>query len=285
MKQYRLGLIGAGNMAYAIAKAAIAAKVLDPMQIIASDPSAERLALFDQLGIDTSADNKTVIKFCEQIMLAVKPQMAQQPTQEIGAYGAQNPVVISIMAGLSTSKLSTWVMQGREDSGVLNESSEPIAEPRIIRVMPNTPVMIGQGMAGISLGQGAQPGDEQLSIDLFSAGGKAIVVKEAQLDAVTAVSGSGPAYVFYLARAMQQAAEELGLGEHSELLTSQTLLGAAQLLSESEESAATLQQRVTSPGGTTQAAIKTMDQHKVLEAVVRAIQAASDRSKELGKDG
>jgi pyrroline-5-carboxylate reductase len=149
--------------------------------------------------------------------------------------------------------------------------------------MPNTPLMSGFGMAGVSLSKSAQPGDEALTMKLFSAGGKAIVVDESKLDAITAVSGSGPAYVFYLAEAMEKAARDLGLGEDANLLVRQTILGAANLLVDSNEPPAELRRKVTSPGGTTEAAIKHLDGNKSTDVVINAIKAAEKRSKELGQ--
>ncbi|MEM9296729.1 MAG: pyrroline-5-carboxylate reductase dimerization domain-containing protein [Planctomycetota bacterium] len=156
---------------------------------------------------------------------------------------------------------------------------------RLVRVMPNTPVMAGQGMSAIALGPHAKPGDDDLALRLFQAGGKAIRVNEADLDAVTAVSGSGPAYAFYLAEAIEQAAAELGLPDHARLLASQTLLGAATLLAQSGEDPADLRQRVTSPGGTTAAAIQSLDDDNVKNLIAKAVRAACDRSIELRSGG
>ncbi len=155
--------------------------------------------------------------------------------------------------------------------------------PTLIRVMPNTPMMVSQGMAGIAVGPGVAASEAELTMKLFAAGGKAVRVEEALIDAITAVSGSGPAYVFYLAEAMQQAATDLGLGEHARLLVGQTLLGAATLLLNSPDSAAELRRKVTSPGGTTEAAIKHLDANQVKQVWSDAVKMAEKRSKELGK--
>jgi pyrroline-5-carboxylate reductase len=143
--------------------------------------------------------------------------------------------------------------------------------------------MVGHGMAGISLGKDARPGDEALTLKLFLAGGEAIMVDESQLDAITAVSGSGPAYVFYLAEAMERAARELGLTDNASLLVRQTIFGAAHLLATSGEPPAELRRKVTSPGGTTEAATKHMDGNKTIDVIVNAMKAAEKRSKELGQ--
>ena len=137
-------------------------------------------------------------------------------------------------------------------------------------------------MAGIARGRHARPGDEALAMKLFGAAGEAILVDESDLDAVTAVSGSGPAYVFYLAEAMERAAQELGLGEHASLLVSQTILGAATLMCRSDDSPEELRHKVTSPGGTTEAAVRHLDGNSTREVFINAIKAARDRSLELG---
>ncbi len=268
---YEFGLIGAGNMAEAIARAAIDRSVLGADQMIASDPSERRRSVFSQLGIMATAANAEAISQSKQVMVAVKPQMMDQAAHDLGQHAPSDQVVVSIMAGVSTAKLGQAIAAGGR-----------ISRPRIIRVMPNTPLQVGLGMAGVALGRYAQPGDESLAMRLFAAAGKVVRVEEPMLDAITAVSGSGPAYVFYLAEAMAQAAQELGVGEHAASLVQQTVLGAAQLLTSSTQAPAELRRRVTSPGGTTEAAIGHMDANGVKQAIVNAIKAAHQRSIELG---
>jgi pyrroline-5-carboxylate reductase len=153
---------------------------------------------------------------------------------------------------------------------------------RVVRVMPNTPCQIGAGMSAIALGEGASPGDETLARSLFESLGKVIAVDEHLMDAVTAVSGSGPAYVFLLAEAMEQAAVKIGLTMHdARILVSQTILGSARLLSESGQTADELRQAVTSPGGTTAAALEVMFERELPETMSLAITAARDRGREL----
>lgn len=263
----KLGFIGAGNMAEAIARAAIAQGVLRPEEMIAADPTAARRDLFASLGIACVGSNEHVAQGSEQVMLSVKPQAMADVMASLRPHLREDHVVVSIMAGIGSAKIA-------------EAAGGPL---RVVRVMPNTPLMVGLGMAGVCTGGAARPGDEALAMRLFGAGGsKAIAVSEAELDAITAVSGSGPAYVFYLAEAMQRAATELGLREHARLLVNQTILGAAKLLAESPDSAAELRRKVTSPGGTTEAAIKHMDGNKTVEVVVNALKAAQKRSRELG---
>lgn len=269
--QYTLGFLGAGNMAEAIAKAAIDKGVLTPAQMIAADPAAARREVFTEMGIAATADNAQVISQSRQVMLAVKPQMMKAAAVDLARGGTGEPVVLSIMAGITIAKLN---------AAITDAGGRPM---RIVRVMPNTPMMVGQGMAAIATGAGTLPGDDDLAMRIFSAGGKAVRVEESLIDAVTAVSGSGPAYVFYLAQAMEQAAAELGLGEHSRLLVAQTILGAAHLLLASPDTPAELRRKVTSPGGTTEAAVRHFDANQMMQVIVDAVKAAERRSKELGR--
>lgn len=268
--RYELGFLGAGNMAEAIVRGAIGQGILAPGQMIASDVSEARRELFASLGVAVTTDNATVVSQSRQIMLAVKPQTLPQIAPLLEQV-TDDQIVITIMAGIGTAKL-TGLMRPRGGN-----------PPRLIRVMPNTPLMVGLGMSGIALGAGAKPGDEALTLRLFGCDkNKAIVVPEAKIDAITAVSGSGPAYIYYLAEAMEKAARELGLGDEARLLVSQTIVGAARLLVESPDTAAELRRKVTSPGGTTEAALRHMDGNKSIDVVVNAIKAAQKRSVELG---
>ena len=264
--KYRLGFLGAGNMAEAIAAAAVGDSILAPKDLIASDPSEARREVFAGMGITATADNAEVIGQSDQILVAVKPQVMAQAAADLARKITDDQVVISIMAGIGTEKLTEAV--GR-----------PI---RVVRVMPNTPMMTGTGMAGVAMGENAWEGDDELTMRVFSAGGEAIRVDESLIDAITAVSGSGPAYVFYLAEAMAEAACDLGLARHASLLVQQTILGAAKLLCQSSDVPAELRRKVTSPGGTTEAAINHMEANGTRKVIVDAIKAAHARAVELG---
>ena len=265
--KYELGFIGAGNMAEAIARAAIDMQIIAPDRIIAADPVEQRRDLFASLGVDVADTNEPVIEQSAQVLLAVKPQTLAALGRQLQGVESASQVVMSIMAGISTAKIEAAI--GRS--------------ARVVRIMPNTPLMAGVGMAGIALGEHAKAGDEALAMRLFGAAGQAIAVDESDLDAITAVSGSGPAYVFYLAEAMEQAAGEIGLSEHGRLLVSQTILGSATLLSQSPDSPAELRRKVTSPGGTTEAAVNHLDANSTQAVFINAIKAARERSVELGK--
>lgn len=266
--QYELGVIGAGNMAEAIVRAAIDREIVNPDKIIVADPAADRRVVFENLGCATGERNRHVVETSAQIMLAVKPQIFPRIVDDLQSLDAERQIVITIMAGLSSKKIAEAVGKTL----------------RIVRVMPNTPLLSGLGMSGVALGKHAIAGDELLTMQIFQAAGEAVVLEESDIDAVTAVSGSGPAYIFYLAEAMAEAAESLGLSaEIADMLTQQTILGAATLLKESNDPAAVLRRKVTSPGGTTQAAIEHMESHNVRAHIADAIRAAAARSRELGK--
>lgn len=264
--EYKLGFIGCGNMAQAIAGGAIRGGVIDAADIIGSDPSDENRSVFDQWGCETSSDNKSVATQARQVLLAVKPQIFPKVAPDLAEPANDSQVLISIMAGLSSAKIA-----------------ELIGRPcRIIRVMPNTPALVGAGMAGIALGGEAQAGDEALSLKLFAAVGEVIELDEPMIDAINAVSGSGPGYLFYFAEAMEQAANDLGLGEDSRRIVAQTFFGAGKLMLESGEDPRELRRKVSSPGGTTQAACESMDDDGVKQAIIDAMRIALQRAKELG---
>jgi len=253
-------------MAQAIAGGAIQRGVLDPTDIIASDPSDEHRSVFAGWGCVTTPDNKAVAAQAQQVLLAVKPQIFPHVAPDLSATLSDEQVLISIMAGLSSAKIA-----------------EQVGRPcRVVRVMPNTPAMVGEGMAGVALGGGAKPGDDALAMQLFQAVGRVVPLDEPMIDAINAISGSGPAYLFYLAEAMEKAAAELGLGEGARAIVAQTLFGSAKLLIESGEDPVELRRKVTSPGGTTLAASNHMDAKQVQPSIIEAIHAAYARAKELG---
>ena len=262
---HRLGVVGAGNMAEAILRGAFAAGVLQPPEVIAADPTPARRELFASLGVAVTADAAEAVAGVPFVLLAVKPQslpdLAALRTLDRGAQ-----VVVSIMAGVRCQRIA-------------DACGGPA---RVVRVMPNTPLLVGRGMSAVAVGPDAHPGDDAFAMKLFGAAGEAVRVEEGQLDAVTAVSGSGPAYLFLLAEAMHAAAVERGLDDAlAETLVRQTLLGSAELLAGGDVDAATLRARVTSPGGTTQAAVEVLEAQGVRAAVGEAIAAAARRSVEL----
>ena len=262
---YRLGFIGCGNMAQAIAGGAIKQGVIAAADVIASDPSSDNRAVFEDWGCKTSPINTDVATQAGQVVLAVKPQVFPNVAPDL-AGTTDEQVLITIMAGLSSKKIA-----------------ELIGRPcRVVRVMPNTPALVGEGVAGVALGPGTHPGDDDLTNLLFAAVGQVVSLDESMIDAISAVSGSGPAYLFYLAEAMEQAAGELGLGDDARQVVAQTLYGASKLLLESGKDPRELRRKVTSPGGTTLAASTHMDSQGVQSAIIDAMYAAIARAKELG---
>lgn len=266
---YKLGLLGAGNMAHAVAGAAIEHDVLPAEAICCSDPSPDRCEMFAQLGVSVLDSNKAVVEQSEQVVLAIKPQVYPTVAAEIAPSITADHIIITIMAGITC----------RQIAGDLGGSDTQ--QRRVVRLMPNTPMMAGLGMAGLTSGPDTEPGDDALAYSLFSAAGHVIRVEEDMIDSITAISGSGPAYVYYVAEAMMQAADELGLGKHDRLLVTQTLKGAVAMLETSEDTAAELRRKVTSPGGTTHAAIEHMESKAMRQTIVDAIKAAHARGREL----
>jgi len=267
MPEYDLGIIGAGNMAEAIVRGVTGSGVLPGERIVVSDPLVGRRELFtNALGVAAVADN-AVPASCPRFLLAVKPQRMAEVLAEIAPVVQAQALVVSIAAGVATALLE----KGLGGKG------------KIVRVMPNTPMLVGAGVSALAAGPRATEADLQWAEKLFAASGKTCIVQEALLDAVTAVSGSGPAYFFYLIEAMIDAGSAEGLpADLAAMLARQTCAGAARLLEASGEAPEALRAKVTSPGGTTQRAIETMEQAGVKEALVRAIRAAAQRSRELG---
>jgi pyrroline-5-carboxylate reductase len=268
---YHLGIIGAGNMAEAIVRGVLRGKVLTGEQIIAVDVSPTRREMFaDQLGVTAVLTNAQVLQQRPRcLLLSVKPQQMAGVLQELAPELPVDTLVISIAAGISASFIAEHL--GKRSAW------------RVIRTMPNTPMLVGQGMVAIARGAHATAEDVNQARELFESAAKVVEVSETLIDAVTAVSGSGPAYVFYLVERMIQAGVELGLSpEDARTLAVQTATGAAAMLASSTDSAAELRRKVTSPGGTTQAAITHLDAKGVGPAIVEAMKAAAQRSKELG---
>lgn len=275
MSEYKFGVIGGGNMAEAIITAAIGGSAgadvttATAANIIVSEPDAgRREKLARQLGVTCVNDN-LIAAACDKMLLAVKPQiMGEVLDAGVGDVITNETLVISIAAGIDTAFLDSH-LGGRG---------------RIIRVMPNTPMMVGAGASAIFRGPRATAEDMAWTQKLFAAGGLVVeVATESLIDAVVAVSGSGPAYFFYLIEAMIAAGVAEGLDARTATqLAVQTCAGAAKLQTQTQLSPAELRQRVTSPKGTTQRAIETLDANGVQESLVKAFRACAQRSRELG---
>ena len=269
MSDIQLGFIGAGNMAEAIARGILRAAVLAPEEMIATDPDAERRRLFiDALGIEAVEENEQVVERAPCVLVAVKPQVFDKAVAPVGSRFGPDSLLISICAGVSTRHIEELVAGGT----------------RVVRAMPNAPMVVGRGIVALSAGASATEEDLAAAERLLGAAAEVIRVPEDLMDAVTAVSGSGPAYFFYLAELLAAAGAEAGLPkDQAKYLARVTFEGAARLLAESGEEPETLRRKVTSPGGTTEAAIRTFDALGFKKMVAEAVRAARDRGRELGR--
>ncbi|MBT8422698.1 MAG: pyrroline-5-carboxylate reductase [Gammaproteobacteria bacterium] len=271
MNELSIGFVGGGNMAQAIIRGLLAAGHR-PDRLYVSDPSAEsRQALAEMHGnIRLQNDNAELAGLCDVLVLAVKPQVLPDVARQLATTErAASQLVISIAAGVTMASLRGWFSDSK----------------RIVRVMPNTPALIGAGMAGLYADHDLDSIARGWADYVMEATGESLWVSdEALIDAVTAVSGSGPAYFFLVMEAMQEVAMEMGFDEQqARLLTTRTAAGAGLLASASDESAAVLRERVTSPGGTTAAALEQLEQGGIRDIFRKALNAAQKRAVELGK--
>jgi len=267
--QFDLAVIGAGNMAEAIVRGVLAARLYEAQRIIAADIAAPRRELFRQLGARVTADSAEAARQAPIVLLSVKPQQMQQVLAALRPAIAAETLLISIAAGKSTAFI---------------ERALDLARPcRIVRAMPNTPMLVGEGMVALCAGRFAHAEDLQTARRIFESAATVIEVPEEMMDAVTAISGSGPAYFFFLVEQMIRAAQEMGLSAaDAHILATRTAAGAAKMLVAGGDSPAELRRKVTSPGGTTQAAIEAMESAGVPAAIVAALHRACQRSRELG---
>ncbi len=267
---YRIGFAGAGNMAEALIRGLLGAGLYSAKEIVASDIDArKRSAMKRRLGIAMTSDNGAVVRDSGVVVLAVKPQVIDAVLAEMRPAVSARKVFISIAAGVSTAQIE------RALGG----------EARVVRVMPNTPALLGKAMSVVVRGAAARLSDEKLALKLLRAVGRARAVRDEQLiDAVTGLSGSGPAYVYRVAEALIEGGVEAGLEpEMAQELALQTIAGAAAMLQEAGESPARLRQAVTSPGGTTQAGLEEMARRGLTTTLVEGVCRATERSRELGE--
>lgn len=265
-----LGLIGAGNMAEALLRGALAARLIPPDRVVACDPAVARQQLFrDELKVQVVPDCASVIARAEMLLLCVKPQHCDAVLEDLKPhFDSRRNLLVSILAGMTTARLEAGLPGGA----------------RVVRVMPNTPMLVGCGAAGVCAGRHASASDLASVETLFSSASLVLRVKEPLLDAVTGLSGSGPAYLFYLVEAMAEAGVAEGLSADDALkLAARTCLGAARMLEQTGTAPDELRRRVTSPNGTTQAAIEVLDRSSVKKVLVAAVRRAAERSRELSR--
>jgi pyrroline-5-carboxylate reductase len=264
-----IGFLGAGRMATALAQGFVQAGIVRPTQIFASDVfPAARKAFGAATGAKICASNADVLRNASVIILAVKPQQAAEVLAEINPLFTPRHLLVSIAAGITLAKM---------------ESALP-AKARVIRVMPNTPALVGAGASGFASGKNATKSDAALALRLLSAVGVAVEVKEALLDAVTGLSGSGPAYVYQFIEALSDGGVAAGLARDvATKLAAQTVLGAARMVLETGEHPGALKDAVTSPGGTTIEGIHELEKGKLRGTVMNAVVAAANKAKKLGQ--
>jgi pyrroline-5-carboxylate reductase len=265
----KITFIGGGNMATALI-GGLAGKLTAAANIHVVDPNAAALQkLQQQFGVSTAPQIDGALAHSDVVVLAVKPQQMREVVAQLRPH-VTTQLILSIAAGIRAIDLSRW----------LN------GHTAIVRTMPNTPALIGKGITGMVAMAGVSQQQREAADAIMRAVGATVWLSdEALIDPVTAVSGSGPAYVFYFIEAMQQAAQEMGLSaEQGNELAIATFVGAAQLAAQSSEPVSLLRERVTSKGGTTYAALTSMETSGVKEAIVKALKAAAARGKELGEE-
>lgn len=271
MSETTIGFIGAGNMTYCLINGLVN-NGFSAKNLWASNPSPEKLHLIEQqFGINTTADNIKVAETTSILILSVKPQVMKEVAKPLASIIQTNkPLVISVAAGITLNHLSQW----------LGSDNLPL-----IRCMPNIPAFVGNGATGMYANKHISTLQYELAEKIMRAVGITLwVEKEETLDTIAALSGSGPAYFFFIMEALENAANDLGLSkEDARLFTLQTALGAAHLALSTNESIFELRQRVTSHGGITERALSTLKNYKVQEAFTKAVEAARNRSIEISK--
>ena len=268
MAHPRFGFIGAGRMATALARGLLAANLATAERIVASDPAPEASRRFAQeTGCRVAASNGEVVAAADVIFLAVKPQQIAGVLADLRSHAGRDHLVISIAAGVPLATLAAGLGEG----------------PRLVRVMPNTPCLVGAGASGYCLGPGATAADAELVGRLLAAVGTAHRVDESLLDAVTGLSGSGPALVYVLIEALSDGGVKVGLPRDvATALAAQTVRGAAEMVLKTGEHPGALKDAVTSPGGTTIAGLAALEAAGVRGAMIAAVEAATRRAAELG---
>ena len=262
----KLGVLGAGNMAEALISGVLQAGLVEASSITACDLAAARREVFAGMGCAVT-DKVSDLLAADIILLSLKPQVVFSVLNEIGPKLTDKQLIISIAAGITTELL---------------HNAAPAV--RLVRVMPNTPMLVGEGVSGVARGATATADDAELTLKLCGAAGDAYEVAESQLDAVTGLSGSGPAYVFYFAEILAEAGIAAGLPpEMAQQMACKTVSGSARLLAKSPESAQELRRKVTSPNGTTEAALKVMAEKGLSDIVIAGVLRAKERSAELAR--
>jgi len=269
LKGKKIGVIGTGNMGEALISGLLHSRSSTPENIICSDIRKDKLKIVkESYGVLTSGNNLNVVSASEIVVYAVKPQIMASVLRETAASLDMSKLIISIAAGVPLSAIESC----------LNK------DLRLVRVMPNIAASVKEGAAAIAPGKHALKDDLKVAKAIFDSVGKSVIIEEELMDAITGLSGSGPAYLFLIVDALADAGVKMGLSrEDALLLSTQTVLGAAKLLMETNEHPGKLKDRVTSPGGTAIAGLHTLEQGGLRTTLINAVEAATRRSRELGE--
>lgn len=269
LKDQVVGFLGAGNMAEALIEGLIYGKLCSPGQIICSDVKETRLKFIgEKYSVKTASSNQEVVREASVVILAVKPQIMKEAVGEVAGGLDLRKLVISIAAGISMNSIEACAGK----------------ELKLIRVMPNICVAVREGVSALAGGRHATDGDRRLAKEIFDAVGKSLFIEENLLDAVTGLSGSGPAYIFLIIDALADAGVKVGLARNDALLlASQTVLGAAKMMIETGEHPGKLKDMVTSPGGTAITGLHTLEEGGLRTTLINAVEKATNRSRSLGE--
>lgn len=268
IKGKKIGFLGGGNMGEALIRGLLKTGLIPPEAIFVTDVRLERLEELARLyGIHTLSDNPLLVRRVDVVILAVKPQILAEVLREVAPASA-GKLFISIAAGVSTAMIRSHLPAGM----------------RLIRVMPNTPALVLEGATAIARADGLDPGDLEVAQEIFAAVGKVVVLEEGLMDAVTGLSGSGPAYIALVIEALADGGVKVGLDRQTAMtLAAQTVLGSARLLIETGTHPGALKDMVTSPGGTAIAGIHTLETGGLRRTLMDAVERATQRSRDLGR--
>jgi pyrroline-5-carboxylate reductase len=269
VKGKKVGFVGAGNMGEALIKGLVESNLVPANAIVIADSRAERAQqIAQQYGVRAAADNTALVRDADVVILAVKPQIMAPVLREIMPALTNRPLLVSIAAGVSTATIQS----------VLGKY------PRLIRVMPNTPALVLEGATAIARSQELDADDLETAQEIFTAVGRVVVLEEELMDAVTGLSGSGPAYVAIVIESLADGGVKMGLDRVTAMtLATQTVLGAARLIAETGVHPGALKDMVSSPGGTTIAGIAALEEGGIRTTFIRAVERATLRSRELGR--
>jgi pyrroline-5-carboxylate reductase len=269
LASHTIGFIGAGNMAEALIRGLVRGGHVPASSVAASAPRKARLdELAREYGIDVTTHNREVVQRCGVIVLSVKPQIMDKVLREVGDLIKPDALVVSIAAGVDTETIEESLPDGA----------------RVVRAMPNTPALVGAGATAISAGKHASEADMATARAMFDAVGITVELEETHLDAVTGLSGSGPAYIFLILEALADAGVKVGLARrNAQRLAAQTVMGSAKMLLETDEHPGKLKDMVTSPGGTAIAGLHTLEEGGLRTTLINAVETATKRARELGR--